>query len=198
MNSTDEEIEFQKAKEEAGAFVRDTPEYKDFRTAVTDNLMADYIKAHGGEYSKRGLTEAFWHLKAEGKLLRVPVPGVTPDTLITLSDGSEVKAQDLKIGVIVRGLGVDGNRVIGLEPSLQNTVQLTFSNGKIIDVSCYHGLSKNRGWIRAWESLGRTVRTLDGDDVVVESLKNIGLGSIIKIKLDGDHSYLSNGIWSLE
>lgn len=121
---------------------------------------------------------------------------VTPETVVSCPDGDSV-ARDLQVGDVVTGLL--GNEAIkALELSVQPTVEITLADGKSVIVSMSHTFSTSSGgYTEAWEAQGKSLRTIDGNSDVVSVISR-GDAPVIKIRLSGQHAYISNDIWSLE
>ena len=122
---------------------------------------------------------------------------VTPDTSIALADGASKKASDIKPGDVL--YGIDGDvRVRHVETSVQPAVEITLNDGTTIVVSESHTFSlPSGGYVEAGEAHGQTLRILAGP-AQVKSVARIGMQPVIRLRVGGSHTYLSNGIWSLE
>jgi len=123
---------------------------------------------------------------------------VTPDTLILVSNGAEVRADSLKIGDSVHGLTTE-EKIVDLITSTQRVVKVTLTDGKSIFVSDSHTFAlPNGGYVLAPESLGKNLKLVGGWMNPVKTVESFGNQYVIKICLTGSHAYVSNGIWSLE
>lgn len=121
---------------------------------------------------------------------------VTPDTRIMTSFGF-VPAHDLKVGDVLEGIQ-GPEEIIRLEESHQPCVQITLTDGSKIEVSNSHTfVLAEGGYTEAWDAKGKKLLTYSGHDTV-EKLELLPVQLVIKICLAGAHTYVSNGIWSLE
>lgn len=122
---------------------------------------------------------------------------VVPETLILLSDLTEVPAGDLSAGSHVAGF--EGpEEIVAIEKSVQPCLEVTVANGEKVKVSESHTFAAyGRGYIIAKDALGKNLLTTKGPSKVV-SVTVIESQSVVKISLAGLHGYVSNKIWSLE
>lgn len=122
---------------------------------------------------------------------------VVPETLILLSDGTEVPAGDLSAGSHVSGF--EGpEEIVAIEKSTQPCVEVILANGETIKVSESHTFAAyGRGYIIATNSLGKTLLTARGPSKVV-SVTVVESQPVVKLSLANLHGYVSNSIWSLE
>lgn len=128
---------------------------------------------------------------------------VTPDTLIVKAGANHdsVRAYDLVLGDKL--VGMHGpEEIIRLEQSQRPCVKITLSDGREIEVSTSHTFALvGGGYTEAWDAKGKNLLIYYGTEHsgrIVERIENLVNQLVIKICLAGAHTYVSNGIWSLE
>jgi len=122
---------------------------------------------------------------------------VTEDTRIELASGERLFAKDLEVGEYLRSMG-DREEVAALEHGTEYCVWVTLENNMSVEVSLSHTLALgNGGYTEACEAMGKEIKTVNGESKVV-SVASSGFKPVIRIRLSGSHTYVSNGIWSLE
>ncbi len=122
---------------------------------------------------------------------------VTPETLILLSDGTEVPAGDLSAGSHVSGFG-GPEEIVLIEKSVQPCLEVSLANGMTIKISESHTFAAyGRGYIVAKDALEQSLLTTKGPIKVVK-VEKIEDQVVVKLSLSGLHGYVSDNIWSLE
>lgn len=108
------------------------------------------------------------------------------------------KVEDLRIGDNV--IGVEGKVAIIKQPekSEQECVAITTESGHELCCSISHTILRPLGgYVRASECMGVEVLTWSGKDRIVK-VEPLGKLQVIRLELDGSHTYLSGNIWSEE
>lgn len=123
---------------------------------------------------------------------------VTPETLITRENGEDVPASILQLNDKLWGL--DGaEQIVGISVSMQPSVKITLEGGTTITVSESHTFTTAiGGYTFAKDSINKYLSGADGEIFFVIKVEEVGHQPVIRLFLDKDHAYVSNGIWSLE
>lgn len=115
---------------------------------------------------------------------------------ILMADGSEKLVEDIVAGDVI--CGVNGEKepitcvVMGISPLLE----LHTSGGKKVVCSPSHTLISGDGFVLAFESFGRKIRTNGGWEYVTK-VEMLGAGKVFDPRTVAMHSYRANGIWAL-
>ncbi len=121
----------------------------------------------------------------------------SPETLVTMSDGTEKEIRDIAIGDSVLGADENGNLT-------QNRVTKVFIhdggndtlllNG-IIVVTGIHPIKTNRGWVEAQLlRIGDTLYTTNSTTVVSSIVKGKRIPVVYNLEVDPTHTYFAGGI----
>jgi len=123
---------------------------------------------------------------------------VTPETMITRENGEDVQASMLMLNDKVWGL--DGaERIIKMTTSMQPSVKIVLEDGTTITVSESHTfVTAIGGYTFAQDALNKKLTGVHGNVLSVIRTERVGIQPVIRFFLDGDHAYVSNGVWSLE
>jgi len=82
---------------------------------------------------------------------------------------------------------------------MQPSVKIVLEDGTTITVSESHTfMTAIGGYTFAQDALNKTLTGADGNVFSVVRTERVGIQPVIRIFLDGDHAYVSNGVWSLE
>ncbi|MDE2106154.1 MAG: hypothetical protein KGL39_53520 [Patescibacteria group bacterium] len=127
----------------------------------------------------------------------IGVACVTKDTLIETAERGDIRAGDLMVGDHLRGMNGD-EEIVGLERNQKQCVWIELESGMSIEVTKSHTFAlAGGGYTEAHEAKDQVVQTISGDRKVV-SVQPSTVKSVLRIRLKGSHTYVSNGIWSLE
>ena len=123
---------------------------------------------------------------------------VCTGTKIRTGEHILARVENLRVGDKV--IGVEGRIAIVRQPehSEVDCVALTTESGLELLCSEWHTILRPfGGYVRAKDALGADVLTWTGKDRIVE-VKKIGKANVVKLELDGSHTYQSAGLWSCE
>jgi hypothetical protein len=119
-------------------------------------------------------------------------------TLVRMADGSSKLVEHLIVGDELAGVNAKPNRVSRIERKRAKCLKLLTEKGQSLVCSESHTLLvPSGGYIRAEDAIGAEVLAADGPSRV-EAFIRAGEFDVYRIETDGTHSYLSDGIWSLE
>ena len=126
-----------------------------------------------------------------------------PWVKITLADGSQIEAKDIKVGMMVytrhESKDVWGNYpVIAVKPGSDLRWKVDFEDGRQFVGTFTHPLhTEDRGWVELQHlKAGDKITEPGGTFAVVCSTKEDGIGEIIKITVEDAHTYLTEGFLS--
>lgn len=151
---------------------------------------------HGNVLPPSGIGNSL--IGAAGTVGGAAMTCVCPGTKIRTGDHILARVEHLRIGD--RVVGVEGRVTIIREPEHAEVdcVAITTETGLELLCSEYHTILRPLGgYVRAKDALGADVLTWTGKDKVVE-VKKIGKANVVKLELDGSHTYQTGGIWSEE
>lgn len=126
---------------------------------------------------------------------------VCAGTPILMDDGRSLPVERLTVGMRVIGQGTELNRIVQIvKTENEPCVELTTNGGHVLRCSLSHTIARYAGGYLVagfMEKEKPNIWQRDEKDFIV-SAKLIGGQIVYKLVLDGSHTYLSSGIWSLE
>lgn len=125
---------------------------------------------------------------------------VAEDTLIRMSDGRWKAAGHVQLGDKVLGMGTEEQSVLAVKDGAAECFKVVTDKGHTLICTASHTLARPKhGYVRAGAAEGQHVLTMDGA-ARVDAVVEVGSCKIIMLQLDeqGSHTYLSDGIWSME
>lgn len=136
---------------------------------------------------------------AGGQVGAAEVACVCFGTVIRTDEHILARAENLRLGDHV--IGVEGQLAIIKSPehSEQECVSILTELGIELLCSMTHTLLLPLGgYVKAADAMGVEVRTWPDGKQRVKEVKSIGVMHVVKLELNGSHTYVSNGIFSEE
>lgn len=118
-------------------------------------------------------------------------------SLYTTAFDGQVKVENLKVGDYLIGIDNNPQEIKEIESAIAPILRIETENGLVGRNSRVHTFAlPSGGFVEATEALGKIIRTVLGDSLVV-SVEPAGTDLVFSVITDGSHTYLADGLWAL-
>jgi|SRR5579884_854831 len=120
-------------------------------------------------------------------------------SMVALRGGHEKPVEDLEIGDDIAQVNNTSHRLEHKPvPALAKCVTVITADLRRTTVSREHAFDMySGGYVEAHEALHRRIRVREGYDVVI-AVRDAGEQEVFLMKVGGNHTYLCDGLWSLD